>query len=280
MRDLSPWAEAAVAHVERRALGGPVDPALRVTLNFHPDRLHLGMPILRAMARDGRYRNQFETGTSNGGLTAHPGGTGGSGSSASSAVRMTGPPPRSGPSTARSTTASPPSAVRRGSVRRTCGSRRTPSRAPLSVTPTRFSSPNTSARRRTSTSPRRLTDDWATGVPRPRQLRRGARPRRRRPRHAMSRRWSSTRSSVAPRWRRTPRPCRALSSGTAGSGSTSRRSAPPDYRGAHVVDVAVEIAVGDHLDPGVIGAAVATGRHDPQDLKQVWHHLARFGRPT
>jgi hypothetical protein len=45
-----------------------------VTLNFHPDRLVSGMPILAAMARDGAYRSQFETGTSNGGLTAHPGG--------------------------------------------------------------------------------------------------------------------------------------------------------------------------------------------------------------
>lgn len=32
------------------------------------------MPILECMARDGRYRSQFETGVSNGGLTAHPGG--------------------------------------------------------------------------------------------------------------------------------------------------------------------------------------------------------------
>ena len=33
-----------------------------------------GVPILRLMARGGTYRSQFETGTSNGGLTAHPGG--------------------------------------------------------------------------------------------------------------------------------------------------------------------------------------------------------------
>ena len=33
-----------------------------------------GEPILAVMARDGVYRSQFETGTSNGGLTAHPGG--------------------------------------------------------------------------------------------------------------------------------------------------------------------------------------------------------------
>ncbi|NUP16014.1 MAG: DUF3626 domain-containing protein, partial [Streptomyces sp.] len=45
-----------------------------VTLNFHPDRLVRGVPILRALAEDGAYHSQFVTGTSNGGLTAHPGG--------------------------------------------------------------------------------------------------------------------------------------------------------------------------------------------------------------
>ena len=64
----------ALAHVRRLSTGGPLDPTLRVTLNFHPDRLVRGEPILAVMARDGVYRSQFETGTSNGGLTAHPGG--------------------------------------------------------------------------------------------------------------------------------------------------------------------------------------------------------------
>lgn len=41
----------------------------RITLNFHP-----GRGVLAGVARDGVYRSQFETGTSNGGLTAHPGG--------------------------------------------------------------------------------------------------------------------------------------------------------------------------------------------------------------
>ena len=54
--------------------GGPGDPAWRVTLHFHPDRLAGRAPILRRMADDGVYRSQFETGTSNGGLTAYPGG--------------------------------------------------------------------------------------------------------------------------------------------------------------------------------------------------------------
>jgi hypothetical protein len=66
--------ERAIAHVARLADGGPGDPAWRVTLHFHPDRLAAGVPILRRMADDGVYRSQFETGTSNGGLTAFPGG--------------------------------------------------------------------------------------------------------------------------------------------------------------------------------------------------------------
>ncbi len=44
-------------------------------MHFHPDRLTAaGVPVLRAVTADGRYRTQFETGTSGGGLTAHPGG--------------------------------------------------------------------------------------------------------------------------------------------------------------------------------------------------------------
>jgi hypothetical protein len=64
----------ALTHVRSRSLGGPLEEGARVTLNFHPDRLFGGVPILKAMARDGRYRSQFETRTSNGGQTAHHGG--------------------------------------------------------------------------------------------------------------------------------------------------------------------------------------------------------------
>ncbi|MEV6596723.1 DUF3626 domain-containing protein [Actinoplanes sp. NPDC051346] len=55
-------------------MGEPVDPSWRVTVHFHPDRLFGDVPILRAMATDGRYCSQFETATSNGGLSCHPGG--------------------------------------------------------------------------------------------------------------------------------------------------------------------------------------------------------------
>jgi hypothetical protein len=65
----------ALKHVAAVADGSPADPTWRVTLHFHPDRLTTGgMPILEGIAGDGVYRSQFETGTSNGGLTAYPGG--------------------------------------------------------------------------------------------------------------------------------------------------------------------------------------------------------------
>lgn len=43
------------------------------------------------------------------------------------------------------------------------------------------------------------------------------------------------------------------------------------------VELARELAgPGGRLDPGVIGGAVERGVVSPQDLKKVWHYLARF----
>ncbi|MBN8227315.1 DUF3626 domain-containing protein [Corallococcus macrosporus] len=67
-----PSTHPALSHVHEQARGGPLDRRLRVTLHFHPDALFEGGGILAAMRRDGRYRSQFETRTSNGGLTAFP----------------------------------------------------------------------------------------------------------------------------------------------------------------------------------------------------------------
>ncbi len=66
--------DQALGHVAAAAGGGPADPSWRVTLHFHPDRLVGGAPILSRMLQDGLYRSQFETGVSNGGRTAYPGG--------------------------------------------------------------------------------------------------------------------------------------------------------------------------------------------------------------
>ena len=63
----------------------PADrPWLRVTVNLHPDRpTRDGLLVIQALARDGIYHSQFVTGTSNGGLAAHPGDARWSGRSAS-----------------------------------------------------------------------------------------------------------------------------------------------------------------------------------------------------
>lgn len=66
----APEVAAALRHIAALAVG----PALRVTLHFHPDRLFAGRPLLEHLAVDQVYRSQFEALTSNGGLTAHPGG--------------------------------------------------------------------------------------------------------------------------------------------------------------------------------------------------------------
>lgn len=50
----------------------------------------------------------------------------------------------------------------------------------------------------------------------------------------------------------------------------------PDYRGAEYVDLARSL--GEVLVPSTIGDAARAGHHDPQALKRVWHLLARFGR--
>jgi hypothetical protein len=68
-------AARAIAFVDARSEGPPLPPGTTITVQFHPDRLHLGEPLLRTLARDGVYRSQFETGSGNGALTAFRGGT-------------------------------------------------------------------------------------------------------------------------------------------------------------------------------------------------------------
>ena len=53
----------------------------------------------------------------------------------------------------------------------------------------------------------------------------------------------------------------------------------PDYRGPRYVRLGLRIAAGGRLDPRIIGDAARTGRYDVQDLKRVWHYVARFGAP-
>lgn len=53
----------------------------------------------------------------------------------------------------------------------------------------------------------------------------------------------------------------------------------PDFRGPRIIEVGAEIAEQGRLDARIVGAAAVARGHDPQGLKKVWHHVARFGRP-
>lgn len=50
------------------------------------------------------------------------------------------------------------------------------------------------------------------------------------------------------------------------------------YRGAEIVEVATQVARGGRLTPRILGEARGDARFDSQQLKRVWHCLARFGR--
>jgi hypothetical protein len=54
----------------------------------------------------------------------------------------------------------------------------------------------------------------------------------------------------------------------------------PDYRGEEFVELGARIAVRGVLTPRDIGDAARDGRGDEQALKRVWHLLARFGAPA
>ncbi|MGI5244652.1 DUF3626 domain-containing protein [Dactylosporangium sp. CA-139066] len=73
--DLTDAQRAALEHVRERSPGRtplPVDAP--ITVNFHPDRAVAGRTVIEGLLADGCFRSQFETGISNGGLTAYPGG--------------------------------------------------------------------------------------------------------------------------------------------------------------------------------------------------------------
>ncbi len=54
----------------------------------------------------------------------------------------------------------------------------------------------------------------------------------------------------------------------------------PNYRGARPIEVGLRVAVGGLLTAAIVGRASNAENEDPQDLKKVWHHVARFGQPS
>lgn len=272
----APRARAALRHVAASSAGPALAPEARVTLNFHPDRLVRGVPILRAMAEDGTYHSQFVTGTSNGGLTAHPGGDrrrwesrifGGVYDAASAPERpvygalnfrrqAVGAAPRFGSSHFRLT-------------RETLG-RATFCYPDSAAEPTDFGvAAGMHLLALAEADDRDALDDYVEA-----QIHGGVVLARDVEAVVLDAGYRGTPVETAARLL----PCPVeWHPGYRLTVPELRRHA--DYRGQEYVDLGARIAADGHVDPRVIGDAARAGRHELQDLKKVWHTLARFGAP-
>jgi hypothetical protein len=260
--------------VESRSDGGPVDPTLRVTLNFHPDRVDRGVPILAAMAADGVVRTQFETGVGNGGLTAYPGGDrwrwesrmfGGAYDTAEPGDRPkyggldvyewgVGASPRFGSAHLRLSAA-------------------TLARSTFCFPDSVFDPVDFGVADRMPLGPlaaaagHDVLDDYVEAhVHGPVELARDV--------EALVLDPYYRDTPVAEYAAQLPCPVRWHTGFRLDVAELARH---PEYRGPEYVALGEAIARDGVLDPEIIGAADRSGRHDPQALKRVWHYLARFG---
>ncbi|MFI7404023.1 DUF3626 domain-containing protein [Streptomyces sp. NPDC049541] len=272
----SPRARRALRHVAARSTGPALGPDLRLTLNFHPDRLVGGLPILRALAQDGAYHSQFVTGTSNGGLTAHPGGDrwrwesrifGGAYDDADPHERpvygalnfrrqVVGAAPRFGSShfrltadaLARTTFCYPDSAAE----------------------PTDFGvAAGMSLIALAEADEQDALNDYIEA-----QVHGGVQLAAHIEALVLDSGYRGTSVEAAARLLPCPvewHPGYRL--------SVAELREHADYRGAEYAELGARIAQDGQVDPRIIGDAARTGRHALQDLKMVWHILARFGAP-
>ncbi|MEV1287025.1 DUF3626 domain-containing protein [Micromonospora sp. NPDC049679] len=269
--------ERALCHVAALSSGAAVDSTLRVTLNFHPDRLVRERPILLGLAEDGVYHSQFVTGASNGGLTAYPGGDrwrwesrifGGAYDDALDHERPVygalnfrrnpvGGAPRFGSAHFRLTA----DTLARATF---C--------YPDSVfEPSAFGvAAGMSLIELADADDRDALDDYIEA-----QVHGSVRLHR----HVEALVLDPSYRGTAVEAAAVGLPC-PVEWHPGFRLSVAELRCHPDYRGQEYVDLGAEIAVDGHLDPRIIGDAALTGRFDQQALKRVWHYLARFGAPA
>ncbi|MDX3671958.1 DUF3626 domain-containing protein [Streptomyces europaeiscabiei] len=268
--------EQAIRHVASLSSGAPVDTALRVTLNFHPDRTVRGQPILLALAEDGTYHSQFVTGTSNGGLTAHPGGDRWRWESRIFGGAYDHTPAHERPVYGALDFRRKPlgGAPRFGSAHLRLTAE-TLARATFCYPdsffePTAFGvAASLSLIELAEDDGQDALDDYVEAqVHGPLILARDV--------EALVLDPSYRGTDVETAARRLP--CR-LDWHPGLRLTVEELALHPDYRGQEYVDLGTEIAVDGCLDPRIIGDAARSGLHDQQALKKVWHCLARFGTP-
>ncbi|MFD6416169.1 DUF3626 domain-containing protein [Streptomyces sp. NPDC060194] len=272
---VGPPMERALRYVAAVAgAGGPVSDALRVTMHFHPDRMAGDLPILDRMAEDGVYRSQFVTGTGNGGLTAYPGGDrwrwesrmfGGAYDAAAAEER-----PVYGALDYRRDP--------RGGARRFGSSffRLTAE----TLARTTFCYPDS------STEPTSFATAERCGFVEPAEAG-GLDPLDCHIEAHVHGPVVLARDIEAlvldPSYAGTPVEAAARRLPCAVEWHPGYRLPVdvlcrwPEFRGRRFVELGLELAVDGHLDARVLGDAARSGRYDPQDLKKVWHYIARFG---
>ncbi|KOU61745.1 hypothetical protein ADK57_26570 [Streptomyces sp. MMG1533] len=276
-RDVAaPRARAALSYVAAGSEGPAVAPDLRITLNLHPDRAVGGLTVLRALAQDGTYHSQFVTGTGNGGLTAHPGGDrwrwesrifGGVYDDADAHDRpvygalnfrhqVVGAAPRFGSShfrltgatLARATFCYPDSAAEPADFGVAAG---------MSLIAL------------AEADEQDALNDYIEA-----QVHAGVVLARDVEALVLDASYRGTPVETAARLLPCPLEWHP---GYRLTVAQLRRHA--DYRGREYVELGARIAEDGRIDPRIIGDAARTGRYELQDLKMVWHTLARFGAP-
>jgi hypothetical protein len=265
----------AVAHVNDRSTGGAIDRSARIVLHFHPDAPFGEGTVLRAIARDGLYRSQFETGTSNGGLTAIPGGERWGWETDLFGGLYDGEDPGRRPKYGALNQLNDPygAAPRFGSsylrLAEPALDRSTFCYPDSHYGPTHF-----------GTATKMGLLDAARIAPQDDPLDRYVEAHVHGPIDVST---DVEAIVLDPSYRGTGIEEDAQTLGCAvewhpGYSLAMNDSLDPEYRGQRILDLACAIGDGAPLTPRLLGTVRAVGRYDPQDLKKVWHYLARYGR--
>jgi hypothetical protein len=267
----------ALAFVRARSAGGPADRRARITLHFHPDRDFRGVSVLERLQCDGLYRSQFETGTSNGGLTAYPGGDRWGWES-----RMFGGAYDTAPTSSRPVYGALNFRCRRNGgaprfgsaffrLRESVLDRSTFCYPDSSTEPVNFGTADRAGLIEIAAADHLdfLNDYVEAHVHGGVSLARDA--------EALVLDPCFQGTDVETIARRLPCPVEWHAGFLLGIDEVRRR---PEFKTPEAVALAEQIAVGGLLDARILGEAARAGRHDPQTVKYVWHYIARFGLPA
>ena len=266
---------SALGFVAARSDGGPIDRSLRVTVNFHPDRLVSGELMIAGLAREGTYRSQFETGTSAGGLTAHPGGDRWEWESRMFGEAYDGAPPSARPKYGALNFRRRPAggSPRFGSsylrLAEALLERATFCYPDSVFQPVHFGvAAHMSLIALAEADDKDLLDDYIEAhVHGPLVIGEDVEA------LVLDACYRGTEVEKAARRLACPvewHPGHRL--------SVEELRRYPDYRGQEDVELGLSLAVDGYLDPKVIGDAARTGKYDDRQLKRVWHYVAALWR--